>query len=84
MCKECKLYDSLEHCHRGIGVNRTYQRGSTQMYFFFLHFQYPNIVNKSGMTAFGDITTSDHGVLFIDVKKETFLKRKIIAIPSPF
>ena len=34
-CKYCKLYDSLEHRHRGIGVNRTYKRGSTQIDFVF-------------------------------------------------
>ena len=36
------------------------------------------------MTAFGDITTSDHRDSFIDVKEKILLTRNIIAIPCPF
>ena len=83
LCKDCKLYDPLEHRHRSIGLNITYQRGSTQMCFIFCTFNTLISLTRSGMTAFGDIITSDHKGLFIDMKDETFLTSNIIAIPPP-
>ena len=41
-------------------------------------------VTSCGMTAFNEITVSDHCGLFIDIKKDVVLKDNIVEAISPF
>ena len=49
-----------------------------------MHIQYIESGILCGMTAFNELTVSDHCGLLIDVKKDTVLKDKIVEQISPF
>ena len=84
ICRECRLFDPLNHRHGSECDLKSLLKGSDRLDFSLCSIQILNTILKYGMTGFNDITTSDHCGFFLDLSRDVLLKGKTTPIPSPF
>ena len=84
ICRECKLFDLLNHRHGSKCDSKSFLKGSDRIDFFLCSLKILTTILRCGMTGFNDITTSDHCRFFLDLSRDVILKGKITQIPSPF
>ena len=84
LCKVCKLYDLLNHCHNLPTNSSTYIRETKQIDYILVSINILKETTQCGMTTFSEITTTDHRSLYLDVSYNKVLKQKVIEYPLPF
>ena len=84
ICRECKLFDQLDHKHENASDLKSVLRGSDRIDFLLCLLAILITILRYGMTGLNDITTSDHCGLCLDLSGYVILKSKSTTIPSPF
>ena len=84
ICRDCKIFDPLDHKHGNICDFKSFLRDSDTIDFLLCSMDILTTILRYGMTGFNDIITSDHYGLFIDLSRDVILKGKTTTIPSPF
>ena len=84
ICRECKLYNPLDHRHGDIGNTKSYIRGSNKIDFILCTYNLLKMMIACGMTAFNEVTTTDHCGGFLDLLGTIVLRNRSTPIPSPF
>ena len=74
LCRECKLYDVFSQRFKNNKLPNTHIKGSKRIDYILCSFNILKSINRSGMTAFGDLATSDHRGLYIDLPIESISK----------
>jgi len=60
LCRECQLYDVLNHRHGQSTNTSTYIKGTKQIYFIFCSLNILMPLQQCGITGFCELTTNDH------------------------
>ena len=84
LCKACQLYDPLTHRHNLPTKISTYIRGANQIYYILVSINILKEITQYGMTAFGELTTTDHRRLHLDLSCNKVLKQKAMEHSPPF
>ena len=84
LCKACQLYDPFQHHHNLPNNISTYIRGTKQIDFILVSYNILKKLIQCGMTAFNELTTTDHRGLHLDLSFNKVMKQKANEIPSPF
>ena len=84
ICRECQLFDPLNHRHGSKYDSKSFLKGSDRIDFFLCSLKILTTILGCGMTGFNNITTSDHCGFFLDLSRDVILKRKTTQISSPF
>ena len=84
ICRDCKLFDPLDHKHENTCDSKLFLGGSDRIDFLLYSMYILTIILRCGMSGFNDITTFDHCGFFLDLSRDVILKGKITTIPSPF
>ena len=82
ICRECKLFDPLDHKHGNACDSKSFLRGSERTGFILCSLAILTTVLRCVMTGFNEVTTLDHCEFFLDLTQ--VLKGKTTAIPLPF
>ena len=77
-----KLIDVISQQHGIRKEPNTHIRGRKRIDFLFYSKHIYTFIDKSGITPFNKITTSDHRGLFLDLRLKSFLKKSYIALPD--
>ena len=67
LCRECKLYDVFSQRFKNAKLPNTHIKGSQRIDYILCSFNILKAINRSGMTAFGELVTSDHRGLYINL-----------------
>ena len=84
LCKACQLYDPLTYRHDLPTNISTYTRGTKQIDYILVSLNILKALIQYGMTAFNELTTTDHRGFYLDLSYNKVLKQKVIEYPSPF
>ena len=84
LCNACQLYDPLTHRHNLPTIISTYIRGTKQIYYILVSLNIFKTLIQCGMTAFNELTTTNHRGLHLDLSYTNVMKPKLIENPSPF
>ena len=76
ICRECKLFDPLNHRYGSESDSKSFLKESNRIDFFLCSLNILTTVLRCGMTGFNDITTSDHCVFFLDLSRDILLQEK--------
>ena len=60
ICRECQLFDPLDHKHGNSCDSKSFLRGSDRIDFLLCSFAILTTIIRCGMTGFNEVTTSDH------------------------
>ena len=74
--RECKLYDVFSQRFKNVKLPNTHIKGSKRIEYILCSFNILKVINQSGMIAFGELVTSDHRGLYIDIP--------IVSISKPY
>ena len=67
LCRECKLYDVFSQRFKNAKLPNTHIKESKRVDYILCSFNILKTINRSGMTAFGELVTSNHRGLYIDL-----------------
>ena len=67
LCRECKLNDVFSQRFKNAKLPNTHIKGSKMIDYILCSFNILKAINRSGMTPFGELVTSDHIGLYIDL-----------------
>lgn len=83
--RKCKLHDLLDYQHGDITHPGTHMWGKDSIDFILCSIEILNTCLNSGITGYGDITTTYHRGIFIDLPKDLLLKNpsQIFYYPIP-
>ena len=84
ICRECKLFDALDHKHCNECDSSSFLRGSERIEFSLCSLAILTTVLRCGMAGFNEVTTSYHCGFFLDLTRDVLLKGKTTTITSPF
>ena len=84
ICKECKLFDLLEHKHSNTCDSKSLLKGSDRIDFLLYSMDILPTILRCGMTRFNDITTSYFYGFFLDLSRDMILKGKTTIISTLF
>ena len=84
LCKTCQLYDPLTYRHDLPNSISTYIRGTKQIDYILVSVNILKALIQCGMTAFNELTTTDHRGFHLDLSYNKVLKQKVTKHPSPF
>ena len=76
ICRECKIFDPLDHKYGHTSDSKLYLRGFHRINFMFCSLVILTTVLRCDMTRFNDVITSDHCGLLIDLTRDVILKGK--------
>ena len=74
LCRECKIYDVFSQRFKNNKLPNTHIKGLKRIDYILCSFNISKSINSSGMTAFGELVTSDHRGLYIDLPIESISK----------
>ena len=77
-----KLIDVISQQHGIRKEPNNHIRGRKRIDFLFCSEHISTFIDKSGITPFNEITTSDHRGTFLDLRLQAFLKKPYIALPD--
>ena len=77
-----KLIDVIIQQHGSCKELNTYIRGRKRIYFLLYSRHIYTFIDKSGITPFNELTSSDHRGLFTDIRLQAFLKNSYISLPD--
>ena len=67
LCRDYKPYDVFSQRFKNAKLPNTHTKGSKRIDYILCSFNILKVINRSGMTAFGKLVTSDHRGLYIDL-----------------
>ena len=67
LCRECKLYDVFSQRFKNSKLPNTHIKGSKRIDYKLCSFNILKAINRSGMSAFVELVTSDHRGLYINL-----------------
>ena len=76
LCREFKLYDAFSQRFKNAKLPNTHIKGSKRIDYILYSFNILKAIHQSGMPAFGELVTSDHRGLNIDIP--------IVSIRKPY
>ena len=84
LCRECKLYDIYIHYFKNKEIPRTYSKRSNMIDYILYSFNILTSLTQCGMTTFGELVSSDHRGLYIDIPTTSIIKHTTDEMPSSF
>lgn len=84
LCRECKIYDVFGQCFKNVKLSNTHVKVSKRIDYILCCLNILTIITQSGMTAFGELVTSDHRELYIDIPTLSLLKPHTLNFSQSF